>query len=50
MIDSIVMSWDQIKKHYTITVLTTKSGLIVEHADDMQEAISIINVLEEEHA
>jgi len=49
-IDSIVVSWNPTKKIYTITALTRTSGLIVQYAKDIHEAVSIINEIEEKHA
>ena len=49
MIDSVVVSWNPTKKEYTITVLTRDDVLILEYADDIHDAVHIINKLEEKH-
>ena len=49
MIDSVVVSWNPSKQQYTITVLTRDDGLIAEYADDIHDAVQIINKLEETH-
>lgn len=49
-IDSLVMSWNPSKEEYTITTLTRNSGLVVNYAENIKEAINIINELENKYA
>lgn len=49
-IDSLVMSWNPSKEKYTITTLTRNSGLVVNYAKDMKEAIDLIKELEGKYA
>jgi hypothetical protein len=50
MIDSIVMSWNEIEEHYLITALTRADGLVTKYAKTVKEAIEIIDELEEKYA
>lgn len=47
MIDSICVSWNPMEEHYLITVLD--GVLKILHAEDMQEVIHILEVIDEEH-
>jgi len=49
-IESIVVSWNSSKEQYTITALTEDSGLLVNYAKDIHEAVDIINEIEDKHA
>ena len=48
-IDSLVMTWNPIQEHYLITALTMRDGLITKYAKDIEEAIQVIDELEEEY-
>ena len=49
-IDSLVMSWNDLRNEYIITILTYKHGLITRYAKNITEAITVIDELEEEYA